>query len=110
VICTGPVAEADCEGFLLVLAVVVNVHCFGYCGEAVEAEPLLDALTGRGGSLEQYIYCSSAGARLVAFAAAFSVIRLLTSCLMRDLHRLVVSGLICFSSSGGCPQLGAVMR
>jgi hypothetical protein len=31
--------------------------------EAVEAEPLLDALTGRGGSLEQYIYCSSAGAQ-----------------------------------------------
>jgi hypothetical protein len=29
--------------------------------EAVEAEPLLDALAGRGGSLEQYIYCSSAG-------------------------------------------------
>lgn len=30
--------------------------------EAVEAEPILDALAGRGGSLEQYIYCSSAGA------------------------------------------------
>lgn len=30
--------------------------------EAVEAEPLLDSLAGRGGSLEQYIYCSSAGA------------------------------------------------
>lgn len=29
--------------------------------EAVEAEPILDALAGRGGSLEQYIYCSSAG-------------------------------------------------
>jgi hypothetical protein len=29
--------------------------------EAVEAEPLLDALAGRSGSLEQYIYCSSAG-------------------------------------------------
>lgn len=29
--------------------------------EAVEAEPLLDSLAGRGGSLEQYIYCSSAG-------------------------------------------------
>jgi hypothetical protein len=28
--------------------------------EAVEAELLLDALTGRGGSMEQYIYCSSA--------------------------------------------------
>uniref|UniRef100_A0A383V3T5 NAD-dependent epimerase/dehydratase domain-containing protein n=1 Tax=Tetradesmus obliquus TaxID=3088 RepID=A0A383V3T5_TETOB len=32
--------------------------------EAVEAEPLLDSLTGRGGSLEQYIYCSSAGVYL----------------------------------------------
>ncbi|KAF8065817.1 CSP41B [Scenedesmus sp. PABB004] len=32
--------------------------------EAVEVEPVLDALAGRGGSLEQYIYCSSAGVYL----------------------------------------------
>jgi len=32
--------------------------------EAVEAEPILDGLAGRGGSLEQYIYCSSAGVYL----------------------------------------------
>lgn len=32
--------------------------------EAEEAEPLLDGLAGRGGSLEQYIYCSSAGVYL----------------------------------------------
>eukprot|EP00879_Flechtneria_rotunda_P029242 GHRR01031547.1.p1 GENE.GHRR01031547.1~~GHRR01031547.1.p1 ORF type:complete len:321 (-),score=91.40 GHRR01031547.1:341-1303(-) len=32
--------------------------------EAVEAEPILDALAGQRGSLEQYIYCSSAGVYL----------------------------------------------
>lgn len=32
--------------------------------DAVEAEPILDGLAGRGGSLEQYIYCSSAGVYL----------------------------------------------
>jgi hypothetical protein len=29
--------------------------------EAEEAEPILESLGGRGGSMEQYIYCSSAG-------------------------------------------------
>jgi hypothetical protein len=42
--------------------------------EAVEAEPLLDALTGRSGSLEQYIYCSSAGARCFWFCLSASVV------------------------------------
>jgi hypothetical protein len=52
--------------------------------EAVEAEPLLDALTGRGGSLEQYIYCSSAGAwcaDVMLCAGAFDNMCLLMLCL-----------------------------
>jgi hypothetical protein len=75
--------------------------------EAVEAEPLLDALAGRGGSLEQYIYCSSAGAAGRLFTT-FSWH--LTSGLMWAGVRTVPVQLTCMQSNLACVCKCPVLR